>query len=416
MLRSRFLKLPGRVGVVLVLMHFCSTISTAQVTFDFTRVADTSTVSPNDGQLFQSLGAAVIDGDRIAFNGSTSANNGIFTSLIGGTVQTVIDENNLFFSPGASFGRPSISGDEVAFFVNIPGPGAAPPGIFVQDISTNNLRSIATTNTQFPGSATTFTRFSGPLIDNGVVAFTGSNSFAPFLDTVFVDNGSGLTTVVDVGNFNVSSGANISTSGVIGFAIDGNDLYFSTITDRGLYVARDDGSIDAVVSGANATIPLFSQIFGLSASNGNIAFDAGNSGIGQIVDGLLSLPVTGNTPIPNTNDTFALLEEIALDGEDIAFFATNNFTTGNVAGLYTLIDGEISTLLQENDLLDGQVVSDFSLNSESFSDGQIVFNVDFADGSEAIYLATVSIPEPTGLIPVALCLLPCLARRYRKSV
>ena len=171
-----------------------------------------------------------------------------------------------------------------------------------------------------------------------------------------------------------------------------------------------------MVSGANATIPLSSQIFGLSASNGNIAFDAGNSGIGQIVDGLLSLPVTGNTPIPNTNDTFALLEEIALDGEDIAFFATNNFTTGNVAGLYTLIDGEISTLLQENDLLDGQVVSDFSLNSESFSDGQIVFNVDFADGSEAIYLATVSIPEPTGLIPVALCLLPCLARRYRKSV
>ena len=314
MLRSAILNFFG-CAVVALATHFSAIHSVAQVTFDLTRIADTNTASPNnDGQTFSSFGSPVVEGDRIVFTGSTNDStndrtNGIFAVLADGTLQTVIDENSLFFSPGTSFASPSFSGDEVAFFANTPGP--LPSGLFVQDLSGSGLRTVATTSTPFPGATSgfdTFELFSAPSISDGVVAFGGTNFFNTSR-TLFVDDGSGdLTTFDGVG----------SVSGVV---VDGPDIYF--LEGGSLFVAGADGTITSLIARGDSILPPSAQIGSLSVSDGNVAFDAGFSGIGTLIDGQLSLPITGSTAIPDTDDTFAILDDVALDGENFCLLYTS---------------------------------------------------------------------------------------------
>ena len=422
--RPHFLRFFIGLGIV-VLLQITNSRLEAQTSFNFTRIADTAP-SLGDNQSFSNLGQAVIDGDRVAFTGTSGGNNGIFTTNNGSAVETAIDENSLFFSPGSTFRNLSISGDQIAFNSTIPRP--LPSGLFVQDVATGSLRNVVNFDDPFPGSnSRNFDIIGRPSISNGTVAFAGDDFLPSFPRSVFVDSsfgpatvfeGSvGLEKVVDVRSFDAGSEGNISASGLANVVADGSDVYFSTLSSRGLYVRGSDGLISPVISPSDTEIlPLSSGISGLSVSDGNIAFDAGDSGIATIIDGQLSLAVTRNTPIPNSDDTFASLDDVAIDGENIAFFGTDSFNTGSTAGLYARIDGEFLTIFEEGDLLDGRVISELELDEEGFSDDQIVFTLGFRDGTEAVFLASVNaVPEPTAVLPIILCLSSLMIGRRRSK-
>ena len=371
MTSPRFLSLFTFFGIAAILLIGAQTSEAQQHPFEIglTRLVDTNTAVPGTFEPFNNFQDAVIDGDRILFAGGVNNANGIFSTTLGGPVETVVQDGSLTFFQGTTFRDLSISGDEVAFFANIPfvpGSGLS-NGIFVQDLANNTTRLIVNGNSLVPGTNRDFDRIDEFAISNGTVVFAGDDSLPPFPQDLFLDQGNGLELI--------ASASDVGASGIIDVEIDGSNVFFTTISPGGLFVVDPNGQITNLVSG--------SQPDDLSVSDGNIAFDDGS--LTTLVNGQLTDLVSGGDPIPETNDTFALLEDIALDGENIAFFGNDSFNTGNVDGLFAVIDGKVVTLLRENDLLEGQLVDGFSISSDAFSDDQIVFTVHFQDGSEAVF-------------------------------
>ena len=106
----------------------------------------------------------------------------------------------------------------------------------------------------------------------------------------------------------------------------------------------------------------------------------------------------------------------SIDDDVVAFVGHSDSTTNNV-GIYLDFGGNLIPLIDRFDTLDGKLIRDLNIGRHSLSGNELAFNVDFLDGTRAMYLATFSaVPEPTafGLI-IGPSLLAASLRRRRRS-
>lgn len=78
-------------------------------------------------------------------------------------------------------------------------------------------------------------------------------------------------------------------------------------------------------------------------------------------------------------------------------------------------DGQVIRLLAEGDLLDGQVVSWFTVSDSSLNDSdQLAVNLGWTSGDSAVYRITVPEPATAGLVTIALSAMLAGRRRRRR--
>ena len=129
---------------------------------------------------------------------------------------------------------------------------------------------------------------------------------------------------------------------------------------------------------------------------------------GQNVDILFNT----ETIIPDTDNTFVNFDNVSASNGILAFSGFDEFSTGSTIGIYSDFGGELATVIEEGDLLDGRTIDTLRFGDNSFNNGYLVFAVEFNDGSEAIYLAR-TVPEPSTAMFLASCLLLALKSRRR---
>ena len=119
-----------------------------------------------------------------------------------------------------------------------------------------------------------------------------------------------------------------------------------------------------------------------------------------------------STLIPGTSIPFAQFSEPAMDGGRIAF--TGSATVGGPPGLFLWDNDVISEILPPARMLDGKAVSTIDLSEDALSGNDLTFKAGFADGSSAIYVA--SVPEPVAPLTGFVFGLILLRRKRRDVV
>jgi hypothetical protein len=115
------------------------------------------------------------------------------------------------------------------------------------------------------------------------------------------------------------------------------------------------------------------------------------------------------TAIPGGTGTFTGFGNPAISNGSVAFFATGT----NQQGIYTNLTGSLTKVIAQNDILGGETVSSLSFAPTGLSGNQIAFSATFASGNRAMYVATVPVPEPAGVL--AVCAVAAAAVSIRRA-
>jgi hypothetical protein len=297
------------------------------------RIADTTTSVPSGSGVFTALDNVSIGGSTVAFHGTASAQQGVYSST-GGLLRVAnlatgipngtgafssfnqgvsTSEGNIVFEgagsslqdgiystnnglhrvaststpiPGGggvnfqSFNFPSASGSEVAFY----GSGSGQQGIYTDAGGT--LHAVANTQTNIPNTAIPFTGFiNRTALNNGNVAFYG---FGSSLGGIYTNVGGALHKVVDTAT-SVPGGTGVFTTFNGGPALNNGSVAFTGIGSGVMGIFSDlGGTLGAVATDSTfldgRRISSFPN--GVSAqglSNGNVAFVATLEGSGPAV-------------------------------------------------------------------------------------------------------------------------------------
>lgn len=200
-----------------------------------------------------------------------------------------------------------------------------------------SIMKIVDTDTNLPGSGSTFFSLGTPWLDNGQLAFVGSaTSATPGNGGVYKHDGSGLVTIADNSGPFVSFSPHVSLS-------DGNVAFRS-----GSSIYRGSGG--ALTTIANTTGPLSSVSSYPLVSGTDVTFYAGNDDSSQSIyrgnGGSLSAVVDTNTTVPpDHTKNFAgfSAQEIAVDGNRTVFRDTG--VSGH-DGIF-INSGGVNTLIAE---------------------------------------------------------------------
>lgn len=321
-----------------------------------TRIADQNTVIPGAASdtftMFQSNPS--ISGNNVVFAGGDATHTGVYAS-IGGTLTTIADLTTTI--PGgtgmfSTFQTPGVSGSGVAF---IGGDGATQTGVY-RCYPPSPCTPVADTHTAIPG---------------------GIGNFASFLPNPFP--GVGI------------SGGNV--------AFIGGD---ATFTQMGVYAAYPaspffpiaDQTTQAPGQPAGTLFLLFTDV---SISGTAVAFRGLSSPDGgkDVFDGVyvaappspISAIADTSTPVPGGAGSFSAFGVVSIDPSHVAF---EGFSSGGaVKGIYTNAGGGLTKIIDTTDMLGGKQVSAVNLGPGGFSGDQVVFAVDFTDGSHAVSVATI---------------------------
>jgi hypothetical protein len=330
----------------------------------FTKFADTDTPVPDGTGTFRSFGRPSIDQLRGAFAGlDEDFTRGIYASFAGPIPTTVVAEGDpvpddggtyrLFFDPSidwdasADQGLVTFRASNEAFFSMI-----AVHGAFHDE---GHL--IAMTGDPIPnGDGATFTGFSDPVIDAGLVAFRGADGLSGHVGTYTWTAADGLDVVAD-----------LSTPIPDG---EGNFTGFGALFINGI----------------------------MSTADGDVAFRGdgadGQSGVYARIDGTFIRVADTNTEAPG-GGTFTSFQDdwVSIDDGRVAFVAF----VGVDAALYLWDDGEIHRVIGPDDVLDNRIVANVAIGPQALSGPSIAFRVIFGDGGHAVYLALViDAPEIDG--------------------
>jgi hypothetical protein len=316
-----------------------------------------------------------ISGDSTAFIGGGSGDQlGVYVKSpqdpyrIIADLHTAIPNGTGFFTNFAPTDpyrpAPTVSGSNVAFV----GYGdSGQTGVYAR-YSTAAVTVIADLNTAIPAGTGNFTGFlppnpivpPNPIISGDAVAFMGFGSggqqgvyrFSPG------DPYHPLVRLADT-NTLIPSGVTNTTFGFFrSVSMDGNNVAFvagavSVVTSDGTYIPAQAGVYKDIGSDWQRVADL-------------------------------------NTPVPGSLSNFSGFGEVAIDPGYVLF---EGYDGNGVHGLYTDFGGSLHKIVAAGDSIGGKTLSDFYWSQFGFSVGaaaQVVFAVDYSDGSHAITMATLT--------------------------
>ena len=316
-----------------------------------TTVLSSSSVIPGSTEQFSSVYIPHLSNGTITFRGQggNPQQRGIY-QFDGNTISTVADLTTAV--PGSSttlqsFRRHAVDGNDVAFIAT---DQAGTTGVY--KISEGTLSLLADTNTQRPGGTDLFNGFSGLAIDNGAVVFTDGNP-----------------------NNTTQVGISSHSDGVL----------------RSLVTA------DTIISDSGEAFGDPRFLLGLDNGTAVVNQEGGR--------GLFSIPVAGGaletiasqtSLVPGENGRmFSSLSGAAIDGDAVVFI-------GRLPeGIYARINGELVTIIQRGDLLDGQIAQGFNLSPDGIEGDQVAFTVRAGPGifditRNSIYLLDLNLQSLLG--------------------
>lgn len=407
----------------------CAATATAQQieSIQFTTIAETGTAIPGGSGGFDGFGfTPIIEGGTVAFYGQADGfgQQGIYLHD-GQGLSVVVDLGDTIPEGVGNFtslSNPGYSDGVVAFR----GLGnSAQQGIYTAGTS---LAKIADVGDPIPGGTGNFTGFSTPAISDGTVVLWGQG--ASLQRGLYLHDGT-LTRVVDT-NTPIPQGSGNFTSVSTTPAIDGNRIAFhgaGSGSQRGLYVQVIGGGLMRIV---DWTLPIPEGTGDFINFQGNVGvssslfgfFGSGPSSQGGVYvnDGALRKVADRNTSIPGSTGTFLGFSAPAVSGEDLVFEGLGGFGFG---GVYADLGDGPEKIIDTDDMLDGKAIERFDISKEAIDGTQIVFFVEFTNGSHGIYRADLTLVAPpkvpalTGwfqwMLPLALFAVTARAGRWRPA-
>jgi len=365
------------------------------VSFTFTRVVDTNSPIPGGSGNFifftdpfstramDDRPAVAIENGTIVFSGSGAfGQRGIYAVPVGGSITTIADTNTALPDGAGNFrlfGTPSVSQGNAAFS----GSGEITPiaqGVFFVPLG-SSITTIADHDTPVPGGIGIFRGIGQVSLDNANVAFVHSSLGR---DRIFVASGGGaISLVADSNLFGVFNGLSFN-GGIVAFIAGQSSIFAAPVGSPPMLVVNV-GSFPG-----NGTV-----LFGFNPSihNGAIAFLVGGNGIYiATIEGSITPVALVGTPIPGGTGNFTHLDGDSPSHRD-GSVAFRGFGLAGQEGIYASIGGSLTKVIDLNDSLDGKTLTHLFLGYEAVSGNQIVFAVQFADGSRGIYVAQVKQDE-----------------------
>ncbi len=318
-------------------------------------------------------------------------------------------------------GNLAISDNGSVAFLTLPASGL--PSDYA--IMTGNGGALTTIATGFSsGLGTTFS-----INASGTVAFTGNYGST----TVFTGNGGALTTIATAFVIGFIS---INNSGYVAFATQAYPSYEPSYIFLG-----NGGPLTTIATG---NVDQNNVDLAVINNHGIVAFT--NEATNTIYAG------TGGqlTPIAGAANGFASVTTLSInDSGTVLFLGTLNgaagyFTSsgggtftellpnsgaGNISlnnsgeiayeqgnGIFLLDKGVTTELVRYGSELDGSTVTGLVMGSRALNDsGQVAFYASLADGQSGVFVATLSVPEPSSLAMLGIGSLATIGVLIRRS-
>ncbi|MGC1273966.1 MAG: PEP-CTERM sorting domain-containing protein [Planctomycetaceae bacterium] len=252
------------------------------------------------------------------------------------------------------------------------------------------FEAVAVTGTPIPEtSGLTFTRFAGTSISNGTVLFTGSDQVNVW--GVYTSDGGTLSRLVDstapipggTGNFDLFSSPRTDGSSVV---FVGDDL---DTTQSGVYTVPFSGGAATRIADTSTSLPGGGSIdtyLSADVNGGTVAVEGflnpAGEGIYTIVGGNVTTIVDTNTLAPGTTSNFDRFSspQLAADGTVVFQGDTDQFSTTGFQGIYTGTGGALTTVVDSSDAMPNSTGTFSQIRPPSVSDdGTIAFG---ATGTE----------------------------------
>jgi hypothetical protein len=365
---------------------------------------------------------AAVDGNGLAFVGysrrSGDFRDGVYVYRGGSQPLQLIADSDIqrpgIGEPFANFWRVAMD-DGVVAFTN-QDLSSLSAGAYRHD--GNGLQVVADHRTVIPGNAPQrFISFGDIAIHDGAVLFGGGSHqhFAVWhQDGLYVSSQGVLGAVVDSSTPIPGGGG---TFGLVGeVELDARGFAFSaphpdSTVDDGIY--RNPGTGVEVVADLSTVAPHsgtpFTGFFSSSYDAGATAFIGETASRNAVYlaedDGPLRPIATIQTPYPGAGQNFAgFYNRVATSAGRVAFLGFRNPPgQPSRAGLFVANGTELVKITEQGAQLDGRVVADIDLSQQAFDWPNLAFTVSFADGGNALYLASFA----DGCTPTSttLCLL-----------
>jgi hypothetical protein len=449
---------------LLVLGALCALAGSALAgPFSITRIADTSTSVPGSANTFSSFTLVSPDGSGgFAFLAASPGNRGVYLAD-GAGITKVADTSTLMpndvgdtvtfgdFTAGES--AIPIDDGHVAIFGH--GLGGRDPGellgLYAYDRATGVLSKVVDQWDAVPDtdpSTPTPELFSihhsrpeGPRMANGHVAFTNWESRAETYavvdgvlrivadrDTVFPGGGSGVSSWV----------RDIDHDGTVLFASaaegEGRDLY--TWSDGTITKVLDT---DTPIPGGSGVFDPLNAFWTAVIEDGVIVLKGRGpmhwvGGLNHQHEGIYVLTGAGLVKLVDNGDPVPGLPGQSFFRMGLGRFGYSEGLLGYTAlldpdgdpetrdeydGLFASLGGRSFKILTEGETLDGRIVRGLQLGEDPVAGGDIAFTAWFEDGTSGVYVARFSeIPEPGSLLLVGLGVAALLlfVRKRRNTV
>jgi len=383
----------------------CASVATADAWL-FERIAQTGDPLPTQPSVLITLfGTVFIDGKNVAYSGRVdrAGNSEQFIgALINGTKRRVADQTTPVpdgLGVFSDLGNIHISGKDVLFVAEDGGRGISSDGVYRYRPAAklHKIVDVGDVVADVPGG--TYGQFFGPYADDGRIAYEGFFSGGPGGQGIFIDD-DGAQSLALSADSALPDGDDIDKifefefrSGVIASSLRTTQ----DLLDTRIYRFADDG--DERIVSENDFVPdgAIDEVFSIIGraeldSDGESVFfrglgDMATEGIYRGSGGIPQVVADTSTLAPPGFDAaFDDFMQMDADNGSAVFTASVNAL---VCGLYTNLGGSLKSVLDAGDMLDGKVVSFIRISSQSISDRTIAMKIEFDDGSEGVYTATL---------------------------
>lgn len=359
----------------------------------FEVVADDTTQWPGSTDLLNGFQEPAYDGTTVAFWGARTGEGGIFVAR-DGNLEIIADTSMAEPRSGIDtfevFGAPALDGNGVAFHSYAPNFG----GIYTS--IDGNLAVVADNQTPIPNGSNSFSNFSDPVFSDGVTAYTGTGWNQQ--RGIYADFGGEIGMVVDKTTVAPNAG------GALFDDFGAPNLVSSRIVFRGRTPSPGQEGIYRIVNGnleviADRTTLLPGggaetlQYFDdqVAQDGDRVAFVARDntfSGNLLVHDGVgLHLIADSDTPEPmRSASDVSPNAPIALDGSVLLFHG--------MSGPVLVKDGTMATIAGAGDVIGGRIIDWAYFRHDALANGKAALLLRNADFSRTVALADFSIKVP----------------------